>query len=102
MPKVNVYPSSPNPDSVPDRRVEVGWHPHGFVQIGTTVRNPVKAIKVDGVDGTTATMAVSPGGTVDEDGWTWDGQFTDLDRHSINQLIRALREARDKAYGRDE
>ncbi len=98
MPKTNVYAF--HDDS---RRVEVGWQPGGGVQIGSTVRNPVKAISVTGIDGTTATMGPHPrGGTTDTDGWTWDGQFTDLDRHGINQLIRAVRGARDKAYGRDE
>lgn len=29
-------------------------------------------------------------------------QWCDLDRKGCNDLIRALREARDKAYGRDE
>jgi hypothetical protein len=42
-----------------------------------------------------------------EDGMTvWNevdgGLWSDLDRAGINQLIRVLREARDKAYGRDE
>lgn len=55
-----------------------------------------------GIDGTTATMGPMYNAAPDPDGWTWDGQFTDLDRHGLNQLIRALREARDKAYGRDE
>jgi len=31
-----------------------------------------------------------------------DGLFVDLDRKSINQLIRNLRRARDQAFGRDE
>lgn len=38
-------------------------------------------------------------------GTVWDelgGYWHDLDRAGINNLIRALREARDKAYGRDE
>ncbi len=98
MPKITVAASGDD-----GRRVEVGWTANGCVQIGTTTRNPIKAIQVTGIDGTTATM-VGPGAvaTRDEDGWTWDGQYTDLDRHGINRLIRALREARDKAYGRDE
>ena len=40
-----------------------------------------------------------------EAGGRWDelgGSWHDLDRAGINNLIRALREARDKAYGRDE
>lgn len=32
----------------------------------------------------------------------WDGFFVTLDRHQINQLIRNLRKARDRAFGRDE
>jgi hypothetical protein len=30
------------------------------------------------------------------------GQFVDLDRYTLNRLIRVLRRARDQAYGRDE
>lgn len=98
MPKINVYPPYPNPDgSNADRRVEVGWHPNGSVQVGTAVRNKVKVDSMPGV-----TVTVPPGGTVDADGWIWEGQYIDLDRQGINNLIRALREARDKAFGRDE
>ncbi len=96
MPKTNVYASRDD-----SRRVEVGWQPGGGVQIGSTVRNPVKLTTPAGGITITATGS-TPGGTTDEDGWAWDGQFPDLDRHGINQLIRALREARDKAFGRDE
>ncbi len=98
MPKINVYAFRDD-----SRRVEVGWQPNGGVQVGSVLRNPVK---VDAPEGVTVSSSVGAsqvrGGTVDGDGWTWEGQFTDLDRHGINQLIRALREARDKAYGRDE
>lgn len=31
-----------------------------------------------------------------------DGYHVDLNRHSINDLIRHLRKARDQAFGRDE
>jgi hypothetical protein len=99
MPKINVYAPGTNTD----RRIEVAWWPNGTVQVGATCRHPVKAIQVTGIDGTTATMGPAVlDGTVEDGGWTWDGQHTDLDRHGLNQLIRALREARDKAYGRDE
>lgn len=85
MPKTNVYPPCPNPDAVADRRVEVGWH-NGGVQIATTVlTNPTTPLV----------------GEVNEPEWKSDA-YVDLDRHGINNLIRALREARDKAYGRDE
>lgn len=32
----------------------------------------------------------------------WSGLYSTLDRAGINRLIRALRKARDAAYGRDE
>lgn len=31
-----------------------------------------------------------------------EGWYVTLDRYGINELIRRLRQARDKAYGRDE
>lgn len=31
-----------------------------------------------------------------------DGMYVDLDRRGINNLIRALRRARDQAFGKDE
>ena len=46
-----------------------------------------------------------PEGATDEAANAWDelgGTWHDPDRSGINNLIRALREARDKAYGRDE
>jgi hypothetical protein len=85
MPKTNVYPPHTQPDQA-TVRVEVGWH-NGGVQIATTaLTNP-------------STLPVS--NAVAEPEWKSDS-FVDLDRHGINTLIRALREARDKAYGRDE
>lgn len=96
MPKINVYSVAEE-----GRRVEVGWHPNGSVQIGTTLRNPVKLDSAG--TATTASASTKPYADVSADGgWRWEGQFADLDRHGINNLIRALREARDKAYGRDE
>lgn len=32
----------------------------------------------------------------------WSSMWTDLDREGINRLIRDLRKARDKAFGKDE
>lgn len=83
MPKVNVYPPGPADDLT--RRVEVGWRSSGDVQIAVTVLQNPSNLTMDGPN--------EP---------TWDGQWVDLDRRGINDLIRALREARDKAYGRDE
>jgi len=45
--------------------------------------------------------------TVYLDGGEWanqqpEGQFVNLDRQAINQLIQVLRRARDQAYGKDE
>jgi hypothetical protein len=77
MPKVNVYPPNTTVADAPVR-VEVGWRSGSDVQIATTTR------------------------TAEGDEPAWDGQWIDLDRNGCNQLIRALREARDRAYGRDE
>jgi hypothetical protein len=78
MPKVNVYPPNATAaDAV--MRVEVGWRSGSDVQIATTTR--------------TANGDAEP---------AWGGQWIDLDRNGVNHLIRALREARDRAYGRDE
>lgn len=76
MPKANIYPPNTTSDAEADRRIEVGWRAGSDVQIATTI----------------PTL----------DGSVWDGQWVDLDRQGVNDLIRALREARDKAYGRDE
>lgn len=87
MPKINVYPPSPTPDHVADRRVEVGWNSGGWVQIATTTLTNPDNLSTD-------TPVAEP---------KWDsGSFVDLDRQGINNLIRALRTARDKAFGRDE
>lgn len=60
--------------------VQVSWNREaGYVQIATGTRDPV---------------------TFDSNTDAW--WFVDLDRQMINQLIRALRRARDQAFGRDE
>lgn len=51
-----------------------------------------------GVQQATADPLTDGHPTYDADG----GKWCDLDRNGINTLIRALREARDKAYGKDE
>ena len=91
MPKFNLYPRPlPNqPDGV-DTRLEVGWSKDTL---------------------TVAATRLQPNADRDREYFTaadgqsyraWDGPFIDLDRGQVNELIRALREARDKAYGRDE
>lgn len=44
----------------------------------------------------------SPGYQAEVPPGTGDGLFVQLDRAGINRAIRALRTARDQAYGRDE
>jgi hypothetical protein len=90
MPKQMIYPV-PNPDGTDaDRRVEVGWHRDAGVQIATTLLQPGAQRDREFIDGS------EPGR------FAWDGQYVDLNRPQINELIRALRHARDAAFGRDE
>lgn len=63
--------------------VRVGWDRIGYVQLATVLQA--------GTDGAPSEHASE----VDQ------GQFVDLDRESINRLIRTLRKARDQAYGSD-
>lgn len=55
--------------------IEVGWSRNTYVQLG--VRSETEDDHPDAV------------------------RFSDLDREGINKLIRALRKARDQAYGAD-
>lgn len=72
-------------DEVGGRRsaIRLGWDRVGYVQIATVLQA--------GTDGSPVPMDSE----VDE------GQFVDLDRASINRLIRALQRARDQAFGKD-
>lgn len=82
MAQINVYG---NPDVA--SRACVRYHSRQDVQIGVQLPREV------------------PAGATGEAASAWDelgGAWHDLDRSGINNLIRALREARDKAYGRDE
>lgn len=97
MPKINQYPNPKHPgqwDEVGATvRIEVGWPPHGGpVHIATTALQP-------GADRNNEYMDDPNGGPAVP---AWDGPSVTLDRDEINQLIRHLREARDKAFGRDE
>lgn len=93
MPKFNLYPTPlPNQVDGADSRVEVGWSHAGFVQIATTKLQPGAERDAEYVPGTFA----------GEPKRAWDGECVGLDRDQVNQLIRSLREARDKAFGRDE
>lgn len=66
-----------------NRAVRIGWDRIGYVQLATVLQA--------GTDGATGHEVAE----VDE------GQFVDLDRESINRVIRTLRKARDQAYGAD-
>lgn len=67
--------------------VDVLWNREGgFVQVAS------KAVTADG--GRVAADS--------EEAHFTDGMYVDLDRTSINKLIRNLRRARDQAFGRDE
>lgn len=112
MPKINLYPS-PNTrpvstsggDNIPPawdetgarRRIEVGYQGKEFgggVQIATTMLRP----------GADRHQHYSPAPEGPDVPYTpsWEGWFVDLDRAGVNDLIRALRTARDKSYGADE
>ena len=92
MPRETIYPR-PNPDGTnADRRVEVGWSRDCYVQIATTKLQPGADRDREYVDGSADNPLKH----------AWDGQWIDLDRHQINELIRHLRRARDAAFGRDE
>lgn len=67
--------------------VKVTWDRVGYVQIASVLRG--------GVEG------MPPGTTGPVDGYIDEGWFIDMDRASLNRLIRVLRRARDQAYGAD-
>lgn len=93
MPKFNIYPQQSDPGAdEPARRISVGYTKGSYAQVGIALRlaaNPhiAPAAKADGVFNS------------DPD---WHTEWVDADRHTINQLIRELRKARDEAFGRDE
>lgn len=87
MPKENV-----NDLVTPGFRAEVGWGT-SHVQVGTTnaaspFRFPPPALTEGGL-------------SMDDEGEPFEGWFVTLDRDGCNRMIRALRTARDKAYGAD-
>lgn len=103
MPKEVVYgqglpygtPEKPGPAR---SIVEVGWHPGSHVQVAT------RCVRAD--DGMVyEAQPGEPGADEDLAGQSiprTHGFYVDLDRQGINLLIRNLRLARDKAFGRDE
>lgn len=112
MPKVNIYENR-NPgrilqddgtwvDAAPEhRRISVGWARGQDAQLGVGWVDPVLDLAQERGQSKTLPSGWSPGET-DEAGKVWQSQWVDLDRHTINHLIRELRKARDEAFGRDE
>lgn len=85
MPKEVVRSRREYQSPPPAKELVVGVHwgrDAEYVQVATTL--------LDSVSGSPVVWEVSGG---------W---FVDLDRRSINDLIRHLRRARDQAFGRDE
>lgn len=63
--------------------------PHAFVELGWSK----EAEHVE--------LATKEGGDIDEPGNPRHGWYVQMDRAGINRLIRALRDARDQAFGKD-
>lgn len=91
MPKSSFYQNAA-PDGTQDRRIEVGWQRDGGVQVGVTALAPGADPEREYID--------VPDGEPPKPAWL--GEFIHLDRSQINSVIRALRQARDHAFGRDE
>jgi hypothetical protein len=89
MARINTY--SPQNDA----RVSVQYDRLGSVGVGVQ-RAVQRNVLVDG--GPVAAITTSVPAEFSDDGGLW----ADLNRAGINNLIRSLREARDKAFGRDE
>lgn len=84
MAQINVYSPFVADPLTENGRVAVQYTPGCGVSVGVQRATPDP--KADGHP------------TYDENGGSW----SDLDRNGCNNLIRAIREARDKAFGRDE
>ncbi len=83
MPKENIN------DLVADGfRAEVSWQGvNGWVQVASV---------------NTASTLTLPGDSEGDPGQPFDGWRVTLDRAGCNRLIKAVRQARDAAFGRDE
>ena len=84
MATINIYSPFNDVSLDGNARVCVQYSHDQGVQVG--VQQATSDPKVDGLP------------TYDAD----NGRWSDLDRKGCNALIRAMREARDKAFGRDE
>lgn len=77
MPKVNIQTADER-----DFDLAVGWTKDQYVQIGILSPGDEKTIVIDGVE--------------------FEGIYCSPNRAEINRLIKALRQARDSAFGKDE
>ena len=110
MPKEHIYDPTPRGRNVetdelmPEepRRLSVAWSRDRYVQVGVGWVDS----KLDVKDLPVHQQGFSPDYVqpteADDQGRVWQSQWCDMNRHTINDLIRVLRRARDQAYGRDE
>jgi len=84
MPKTNIYPPPRGEEGnqLQDTRIEIGWFKG---RTGVTI----------------ATTTLTEGSDPTED-HKWFGQYVELTRYELNNMIRALRTARDQSEGKDE
>lgn len=86
MPKENI-----NDEAIETQRVEVSWAPDKYVQVATVNSASPFAFEV---------RTNAPGAAVPEPD-PFDGWRVTLDRAGCNRAIRAIRRARDAAFGAD-
>jgi hypothetical protein len=87
MPKEVVYDEVALYDAV------VGWEPDKYVQVGIQTHGDLPIVKMLSPDADEA----EPVNLAE-----FTGLWGTFDRSGVNRLIRALRRARDQAYGKDE
>lgn len=101
MPKVNIYDPSDTAIGTKNRRISVGWSKDQHAQLGVGWVDPeTKPTDLIGNPDWDADFIVD--GASDAEGLVWRSQWVELDRETINRLIRELRTARDQAFGKDE
>jgi hypothetical protein len=87
-------------DSADTFDVVVGWSNDGHVQVATVMQPPENSEAPKNLKELVATWPDDASDPDNPDGAT--GLWSTLERSKVNELIRALRRARDAAFGRDE